>query len=102
MNVSPITAALTWLEWAELFSYIVTIFGFPFAIAAFLYEQRKERRNEQEEIYQRISDEYTAFLKLVLDNADLQLLRKQAAETELTDEQLQYVVQTIAAFYRKH
>lgn len=71
----------------ELLSYIVTVVGLPFAILIFIYEQRKERRNEDEEIFQRLSDEYREFLKLVLDNADLQLLRLQSARSELTEEQ---------------
>lgn len=71
----------------ELLSYVVTVIGLPFAILIFIYEQRKERRNEAEEIYQRLSDEYREFLKLVLDNADLQLLRRDGARHELTDEQ---------------
>lgn len=57
----------------ELASYIVTVVGLPLAIAVFLYEQRKERENEDEEAYQLLSDAYTDFLKLVLDNPDLQL-----------------------------
>ncbi len=61
------------LENWELASYIVTIVGLPLAIAVFLYEQRKERENEDEEAYQLLSDAYTDFLKLVLDNPDLQL-----------------------------
>lgn len=75
------------LENWELASYVVTVIGLPFAILIFFLEQRKERRNEQEEIYQRLSDEYREFLKLVLDNADLQLLRKAKPETEMTEEQ---------------
>jgi hypothetical protein len=78
---------MTWLEWFELLSYVVTIFGFPLAILIFLYEQRKERQNDEEELYQRLSDEYTNFLKLVLENADLQLLRMQGNDLSLTDEQ---------------
>ena len=78
---------MTWLQWAEALSYIVTVFGLPLAILVFLYEQRRERRNEQEEIYQRLSDEYTGFLKLVLGNPDLQLLRKGAPDQPLSDEQ---------------
>lgn len=78
---------MTWFEWAEALSYVVTIFGLPLAILVFMIEQRRERRNEEEEIYQRLSDEYTGFLKLVLANPDLQLLRKQAAQEPLTDEQ---------------
>jgi cbb3-type cytochrome oxidase subunit 3 len=54
---------MTWLEWFELLSYVVTIFGFPLAILIFLYEQRKERQNDEEALYQRLSDEYTNFLK---------------------------------------
>lgn len=79
--------AMGWMEWAEALSYVVTIFGFPMAIIVFLYEQRKERRNEQEEIYQRLSDEYASFLRLALENADLHLLRRGGANVELTDEQ---------------
>ena len=75
------------LEIFELLSYIVTIVGLPFAIAVFLLEQRKERRNEDEEIFQRLSDEYREFLKLVLDNADLQLLRLDGSHSGLTEEQ---------------
>lgn len=63
------------LETFELLSYLVTIVALPFAIVVFILEQRKERQNEEEEIFQRLSDEYREFLKLVLDNSDLQLLR---------------------------
>ena len=79
--------ALTWFEWAEALSYVVTIFGFPLAILVFAYEQRKERRGDDEEIYQRLSDEYVNFLKLVLANADLRLLRAPGIAVELTEEQ---------------
>lgn len=78
---------MTWFEWAEALSYVVTIFGLPLAILVFMFEQRRQRQNEEEEIYQRLSDEYTGFLKLVLANPDLQLLRKQATHEALTDEQ---------------
>jgi hypothetical protein len=63
------------LEAWELASYIVTVIGLPLAIIVFLYEQRRERRNEEEELHQRLSDEYTGFLKLCLENADLHLLK---------------------------
>lgn len=78
---------MTWLEWLEAASYVVTIVGLPLAIGVFVYEQRKERQNEEEEIYQRLSDEYADFLKLVLQNADLQLMRPGGAPAELTPEQ---------------
>ena len=78
---------MTWFEWVEALSYVVTIIGFPMAILVFIYEQRRERQNEQEEIYQRLSDEYADFLKLVLSNADLQLLRQGGSGLQLTEEQ---------------
>lgn len=78
---------MTWFEWVEAASYVVTVIGLPVAIVVFIYEQRRERQNEEEEIYQRLSDEYTGFLKLVLANPDLHLLRRGAAEPPLTEEQ---------------
>ncbi len=74
-------------ETFEFLSYVVTVIGLPFALIVFLLEQRKERLNDQEEIFQRLSDEYREFLKLVLDNADLQLLRREGARHDLTEEQ---------------
>jgi hypothetical protein len=57
----------------ELASYVVTVFGVPFVIYAYVTEQRKERENEDEEAFQQISDAYIDFLKLVLANPDLKL-----------------------------
>jgi hypothetical protein len=70
----------------ELLSYMVTVIGLPLAIFTFWHEQRKERENEDEETYQLLSDAYADFLKLVLENPDLQLRSRRAAP-ELADEQ---------------
>src|ERR1700722_1391035 len=80
---------MTWTQIVEFSFYLVETFALPFAIVVFLIERRKQRQVDQEELYQRLSDEYMSFLKLVLDNADLQLLRKHGALRELTEEQLE-------------
>ena len=78
---------MNWMNVVEFSFYLVETFALPFAILVFVFERRKERMGEQEELWQRLSDEYTNFLKLVLDNADLQLLSKRAALPELSEEQ---------------
>ncbi|MDP1756610.1 MAG: hypothetical protein Q8L38_04070 [Pseudohongiella sp.] len=70
----------------ELMSYVVTVIGLPLAIAVFLFEQRKERENEEEEVYQLLSDNYQDFLKVALENPDLRLFSKDATPS-LSDEQ---------------
>lgn len=75
------------IQFWELASYIVTVVGLPFAIGVFILEQRRERQNEEEEISQRLSDEYTNFIKLVLQNADLGLLRRARTPAPLDPEQ---------------
>jgi len=74
------------LETWELLSYIVTVFGLPLAIIAFMFEQSKERDNEEEEVYQLLTGDYTDFLKLVIANPDLKL-RSQCEILNLTEEQ---------------
>lgn len=78
---------MTYLEYWELASYVVTVIGFPFAIVVFMLDQRKERENEDDEIYQKLSDEYAEFSILLLKNADLQLMTKYIIDDQLTDDQ---------------
>lgn len=75
------------MQWSEFLNYIVTILFLPCCIVAFVLEQRKERANEEEEINQRLADEYTGFLKLVLQNSDLNLLRRTSVVHTLDEEQ---------------
>ena len=69
----PLMSLETW----ELLSYVVTVVGLPLAIVAYVFEQRKERANEEEEVYQLLSDNYQDFLKVVLENSDLRLFSQQ-------------------------
>lgn len=79
---------MSFVEWMELLSYVVTVVGLPMAIYVFVHEQRKERANDEEELYQRLSDEYTSFLRLVLEHADLRLMSPHGpSDTPLTPEQ---------------
>jgi hypothetical protein len=79
---------MTGLEFWEMLSYVVTVVGLPLAIFTYWREQRKERENEDEETYQLLSGAYTDFLKLVIENPDLQL-RSRSAAPPLIGEQLE-------------
>jgi hypothetical protein len=74
--------AATW----EVASYVVTVIGLPAAILIFLYEQRRERAAEEDEVYQLLSNAYNDFLKVVMENPDLRL-RSASATLDLTAEQ---------------
>lgn len=72
----------------EMASYVVTVIGLPLAIFVFYFEQRKERENEDEEVYQMLSDNYIGFMKVVLANPDLKLRTRDALASP-TEEQLE-------------
>ena len=57
----------------EFASFVVTTLGLPFAIILFVWQERKERDNEEEEGYQLLSNAYNEFLKVVLAHPDLHL-----------------------------
>lgn len=80
---------MTWLEWLEALSYLVTIVGLPFAIWVFVREQEKERQNDDEEVYLKLADDYEEFLKLALQHADLRLITTPEVTVTLTPEQLE-------------
>lgn len=79
------------LETWEMLSYVVTVIGLPAAIAVFIYEQRKERENGEDEVYQLLSDNYQEFLKIALANPDLHLF-SQGKYAEPTQEQQERMV----------
>ena len=74
------------IETWELLSYVVTTIGLPLAILVFIYEQKKERDNEDEEVYQLLSDNYEDFLRMALGHPDLRLFSPEQTP-ELNDEQ---------------
>ncbi len=78
---------MTPLEILEALSYIVTVVGLPLGIFVYFRDQRKERKNEEEEVYVRLTDQYAEFLGLVLKNADLQLTTRRAPAAPFTAEQ---------------
>lgn len=61
---------MTFLDFWQIIANVITVFGLPLAIYTFVLEQRKERDNEDEEVYQLLSDAYIDFLKLVLEHSD--------------------------------
>lgn len=77
---------MTGLETWELASYVVTVVGLPFAIGVFIWEQRRERENEDEQSYQLLADAYNEFLRVVIANPDLHL-RSNTPTLNLTAEQ---------------
>ena len=75
------------LEWLEAASYIVTVVGLPLAIGVYIYDRRRERQSDEEEIFLRLSDEYADFMRLVIENADLNLLSP-VVKSALSEEQM--------------
>lgn len=74
------------LEWLEAASYIVTVIGLPLAIGVYIHDRRREQQTDEEEIFLRLSDEYADFMRLVINNADLNLLSP-VVKGELNEEQ---------------
>ena len=89
----------TWM----LLSNVVTVIGLPLAIAVFFFEQRKERENEEEEVYQLLSDSYQDFLKVALQNPDLRLFSEETTlilSDEQKEKQLIIYIMLVALFER--
>ena len=76
----------------ELASWVVTVIGLPLAIAVFFIEQRKERENEDEEVYTLLSDNYQDFLKTALANPDLRLFSDASVPLDEEQKERQFII----------
>lgn len=89
----------------EILSSISVIIGVPLAIFIFVYEQRKERTNEEDEIHQMLADGYPDFLKLTLEHPDLKLQSKHATlglDEEQTERMVTLFAILVALFERAY
>ncbi len=91
------------LQTWELLSYIVTVIGLPLAIFVFIYEQRKERDNEDEAVYQLLSDNYQDFLKVALENPDLRLFstEKTSALDDIQRERMYIIFSMLISLFER-
>ena len=87
----------------ETLSNIVTVIGLPLAILTFVYEQRKERENEEEEVYQLLSDDYQDFLKVALANPDLRLFSPEATRAldEIQRERMNIIFNMLVSLFER-
>jgi SNF2 family DNA or RNA helicase len=55
----------------ELLSYVATVVGIPFALWTFSMQEKKERQNEQEEIYDKLMDHYAEIQEKLFEYPEL-------------------------------
>lgn len=61
------------LEFMELLSYVATVVGIPLAIATFMLQEKKERQNEQEEIYDKLMAHYAEIQSKLFEYPELDM-----------------------------
>jgi len=82
MNVDAINPCL------ECLSYIVTLLGVPAALLVYIQQKSKERKEREYGTYNALDDKYLDFLKLCLENSELNFYPKNPElNVVLTNEQ---------------
>lgn len=73
---------MTPLEFMEFLSYVATVVGIPLALGTFIMQERKERQNEQEEIYDKLMAHYTGIQEKLFQFPELDVHDKPLANAE--------------------
>lgn len=81
---------MTFLEFMEFLSYVATVVGIPLAIFMFVLQEKKERQNEQEEIYDKLMGHYTVIQEKLFDHPELDVHDQKLENTE--DARRQYIL----------
>lgn len=81
---------LTFLEFMELLSYVATVVGIPLALMTFIYQEKKERQNEQEEIYDKLMGHYTEIQEKLFEHPELDVHDRPLDNSE--DARRQYIL----------
>jgi hypothetical protein len=81
---------MTFLEFMEFLSYVATVVGIPLAIFMFVLQEKKERQNEQEEIYDKLMGHYTVIQEKLFEYPELDVHDRPLENSE--DARRQYIL----------
>lgn len=70
------------LEFFEFLSYVATAVGIPLAIITFVYQEKKERQNEQEEIYDKLMGHYAEIQEKLFEYPELDMHSQESQDAE--------------------
>jgi Zn-dependent oligopeptidase len=90
----------TTLELFEFLSYVATVVGIPLALMTFVYQERKERQNEQEEIYDKLMAHYADIQEKLFLYPELDLHLEQSPDPETQRRQYILYEMLISLFER--
>ena len=88
------------LYWAEFLSYVVTVVGLPLAISLFLYEQKKERLAEQQEIDGDLVEEYADIIDKFIEHPELDQHSQPLADPVQAKQQFR-IYEMIVSFFER-
>ena len=88
------------MEWSEFLSYVVTVVGLPMAIWLFLFEQKKERLAEREEIDGDLVEEYADIIDKFIEHPELDQHEKPLADPVQAKQQLR-IYEMIVSFFER-
>ncbi len=80
----------TLLEFMEFLSYVATVVGIPLATMTYILQEKKERQNEQEEIYDKLMGHYTVIQEKLFEFPELDVHDKALENFE--DARRQYIL----------
>lgn len=92
--------AYTVLEWLELLSYLATVIGIPLAVGTFIFQEKKERQSEQEEIYDKLMGHYTEIQNKLFEYPELDFHDAPLSDPEKARRQLILYEMLISLFER--
>lgn len=93
---------LTPLEFMELLSYIATVVGIPLALATFIFQEKKERQNEQEEIYDKLMGHYADIQEKLFEYPELDMHAMPPSDPETHRRQIILYEMLISLFERSY
>ncbi len=81
---------MTLLEFMEFLSYVATVVGIPLATVTYILQEKKERQNEQEDIYDKLMGHYTVIQEKLFEFPELDVHDKPLENFE--DARRQYIL----------